>query len=320
MQSLRLVGPRSLILEESDIPSPVKGRIAVKVHYCGLCRTDAKMWQHGHRDLKLPRVLGHEIFGVASSGEPVAVWPGETCGTCRYCENGLENLCPNVSIMGFNCDGGLADYVSVAQSSILEVPRNLSPSLACLAEPLGCCLNAVHRSRVTAHERVLILGAGPVGLLMGMAVRSLGAEAFIYETSPEKLFRSSLFRKKLGISGRSEFPDGDFDVVINAASSLETFSEALPLTRSAGRYCLFSGLPDGTLVPSKVINDIHYRQLEVTGAYGCTRKNMAQALDMLDHYQAEAVLLIEAQISLGDVGFHLERIAHGESFKVVVRL
>lgn len=320
MRSLRLVEPRLLTVEESASPQPVQGRIRVKVLYCALCRTDAKMWQRGHRDLKLPRVLGHEICGITPSGKRVVIWPGESCGTCRYCKSGLENLCPDVSILGFNRDGGLADYVFVPESSLLEVPRDLPSDIACLAEPLACCLNAVRQIRVAAHEQVLILGAGPVGLLLGMAVQSLGAEACVYEISPEKLSQSALFREKLGIFGTSEFPASDFDVVINAASSLETFSQVLPQMRRAGRYCLFSGLPDGIEIPANVINEIHYRQLEVTGAYGCTRKNMAEALDMLNHHQAEAALLIEAHIPLHEVAFRLDRIANGESFKIVVRL
>lgn len=95
--------------QKSSVLSAVADdRVFLKVICCAICRTDAKMWRSGHRDLVLPRVLGHEIAGIdPASGQLYAVWPGQVCGTCDYCRTGRENLCEEMQIIGFHTDGGV---------------------------------------------------------------------------------------------------------------------------------------------------------------------------------------------------------------------
>ncbi len=112
MKSLQLVKTGSLVRKDIPIPVPGADETLLNVTRCAICRTDAKMWGKGHRDLIMPRVLGHEICGIdEKTGRRYALWPGKACGCCGQCRTGSENLCSSMRITGFHTDGGFAEYV-----------------------------------------------------------------------------------------------------------------------------------------------------------------------------------------------------------------
>lgn len=320
MKALQLETIGALKLKQIPKPVPGHGETLLKVTHCAVCRTDAKMWKSGHRDLTLPRVLGHEICGISEdNGRRFILWPGKSCRICELCRSGAENLCREMRITGFHNDGGFAEYVAASESSLIPLPDDLPGDIAVLAEPLACSINALHQGGVRSGYNVLIYGAGPVGLLMGMAVRAQNANPFIREISDSKLDRSEAFRSEISIRIPEISGNHDFDVVINAAPSSDTFSEGLSELRTGGCFCLFSGLTDEQPIPVSRINDIHYRQLQVTGAYGCTADQMKEALEILSDYK-DVKLPIEAHIRLEEVSDVLPKILSGKVLKFVVIL
>lgn len=131
MKQLTLTALEQLELKQNEAPRKVPdGYASMKVLYCAICRTDAKMWHQGHRDLAFPRVLGHEMVVTDTKGTLYLVWPGKRCGHCRFCLSGRENLCDGMKITGFHHDGGFADSVVVPTASLipLEVPPSTTPS------------------------------------------------------------------------------------------------------------------------------------------------------------------------------------------------
>jgi L-iditol 2-dehydrogenase len=154
---------------EVPMKKPADDEVTIKVTVTGLCRTDLKLIRQGHRDLTLPRIPGEEVVGTVfergagvdgvNVGDLVYVYPGIWCGHCRFCEDGAENLCPEMQIMGFHRDGGFAEYVTVPARSVIPVPEGLSPDAAVFAEPLSCCLNALELGRVGRGQSV---AGGPV--------------------------------------------------------------------------------------------------------------------------------------------------------------
>ncbi len=326
MKALELKKINRLNLRDMPIPEPKEGQVKVKVTRCALCRTDAKIWKSGHRDLILPRILGHEFCGTREdNGKRCVVWPGKACGLCYHCCSGYENLCVEMSILGFHENGGLAEYSIVPESSLIDVPENLSDDLACLAEPLSCTLNALELAGIMKGQSVLIFGAGTVGLLMAIGVKHKGANPFISEVNYEKLERSRQFREMVGISIIDDFTkDIGFDAAINATPSPATFLDGIEKLGSRGCFCIFSGLIPGNVANVseflKAINEIHYRQLRVTGAYGCTREQIKLSLHLLNEYQDAVSLLVERYIGLEDVTEVLPEILSGRSFKYVVKV
>ncbi len=279
------------------------------------------MWQQGQRDLVLPRILGHEVCACHPvSGERFVVWPGAACGECAACRAGLANLCRHMSILGFHRDGGFAELVAAPISSLIPVPTDLSGPLACLAEPLGCALNALDQLRLSPKMSLLIYGGGTLGLLLAVAARALGASAFLVETNRRKLERSSTLRDAFNIPGDVEGPHTEFDTAINATPDLGTLSEGLQRLRPDGNFCLFSGFPGHDQLPASLLNEVHYRQLHLVGAYGCTRDQMVRGLALLDQQGNVFAPLIEDCISLEQVAAIMPAVLSGASFKHIVQL
>ena len=321
MKSLILESIERLTLREIPVPDPGPGEILLKVTHCALCRTDAKMWRHGHRDLAMPRVLGHEIRAVdPATGKAYAVWPGKACGQCAACLRGDENLCARMEITGFHRDGGFAEWIAAPRESLIGLDRFDAGAAATLAEPLGCCFNAMEKLAPRPGEQILIFGAGPVGLLMALAARHAGAHPFLVEINETKLKSASGYIGRIGAEIGSRVPNRVFDAAVNAAPNPAILKTALTVLRPGGRFCVFSGLPSGGAFPVDLINEIHYRELAITGAYGCARRHMMMALECLHGEPEVANLLIEKEIKLDEVPRSLQAILNGEStMKRVVR-
>ena len=319
MIALRLEETGLLSFEETPLPQPGKNEALIKISHCAICRTDAKAWRYGQRDLVLPRILGHEICGTGeNTGKRYVVWPGKSCGRCQHCLSYAENLCLDMQILGFHRDGGFAEYAVVPQSSLIPIPENLPGHIACLAELLACGINALDQAHLSSGNRVLIFGAGPAGLLMALAARTKGAQPFILEKNIGKLQRSEDFRKCVGIDAGIECDMPRADVAVNAAPSIDTFLRGLPMLNARGCFCLFSGFPGTESIPVSLLNEIHYRQLKVVGAYGCTHSQMQEAAAILGDYLKSVELLIEERITLHQVPRVLEEVLTGERLKYVV--
>lgn len=320
MKALQLETIGSLKLKEMPMPQPGHDEILLKVTHCALCRTDAKMWQRGQRDLVLPRILGHEICGVSGEdGQRYVVWPGQSCGVCELCRQGQENLCRQMQIIGFHRDGGLADTMTVPRKSLVPVPAGLPDELACLAEPMACGLNALQQTRVQPGQHVLIFGAGPVGLLLALATKAIESAPTVVEINPTRIARTAAFQSRAGIEVGGEF-DRLFEVAINAAPYGATLTQGLKQLKTGGCFGLFSGFTDEATLASPLLNEIHYRQLTLVGAYGCTKAQVEMAVEILARYQDEARLLIEKNLSLTQVAEVLPKILAGQAWKYIVIL
>jgi L-iditol 2-dehydrogenase len=167
---------------------------------------------------------------------------------------------------------------------------------------------------------LLIYGGGPVGLMMAMAAKSLEAIPFVVEQNPVKFQRSEKFRGALGIEGALDGHSSTFDVVVNAAPSPGILPEGIDRLKAGGCFCLFSGLTGNTAYPASLLNEIHYRQLHLTGAYGCTRRQMEWALTVLNALSEPAACLIDGIIDLEEVPAALKAILAGNALKFIAKL
>lgn len=321
MKALLLEKQQSLRLLDVPVPATDEGEVLLRVAAAAVCRTDAKMWHSGQRDLRLPRILGHEVCGFieGNRGGLYAVWPGTACGGCPACMSARENLCSGMQISGFHRDGGFAEFMAVPRSSLIAVPEGLDVSIAVLAEPLGCAVHAIRRSRVKAGERVLIFGAGTLGLLLALAAVDRGASVTMVDPDERKLGKSRTFRDRYGVAASPD-PDGRerFDAVFNATSASETLARGVSRLDSGGRFCLFSGLGITPELPVGLIDELHYRELELLGAYGCRRDDMHEALRLQACHADELRFLIERRIGLEKVPRAMEEVLAGNGFRLVV--
>lgn len=320
MKTLVLTGLKSLHMEDRPTPQPGPGEKLLRVLFCAVCRTDAKMWSQGHRDLVFPRVMGHEVVAEDEQGKRFVIWPGKSCGQCVHCMGGRENLCDTMRIMGFHNDGGFAESVIAPKESLVPVPDHIPSFIVCFAEPLGCVLNAVSKLCLEPGHRVLIYGGGTVGLIAALVCLDLGGKVCVIEKSQAKIDRLTSFLRKTGIACMKDTHASDFDCVINACPDPTAFSLGVVKAGKGARYAFFSGLTKNKTMETNLVNLLHYREISLTGAYGLTRQNMVDALEIMERYHEALTMLVQETIPLTGVGDIMPGVLSGACLKYVVDL
>jgi len=313
-----LTGLRSLELQNCARPEPREGFKLLKVQYCAVCRTDAKMWNEGHRDLVFPRVPGHELVTKDAAGKRFTVWPGKSCGVCVYCLSGRENLCEHMKIMGFHTDGGFADYVLAPEKSLLSIPDRIPSPVACFAEPTGCVLNAVDKLKLKSGERTVIYGGGTLGLIAALVCLTKNAIPLIIEKNEEKIDKSKAFLNETGIQCRKDTTDSEFDAALNACPDHIAFNLSTIKLGKGGRFSFFSGLTKNQNIQTNLFNLMHYKEIELYGTYGLTRSNMAEAVVLIEQNIAAFEKLIEEFILPQRTPELLPDVLSGKSLKYII--
>ncbi|MDL2268485.1 alcohol dehydrogenase catalytic domain-containing protein [Desulfosarcina sp. OttesenSCG-928-A07] len=296
------------------------GWVRLRVQYCGICRTDAKMWREGHRDLVFPRVPGHEVCAEDASGKRFAVWPGRSCGQCRYCLTGRENLCDAMEIMGFHVDGGFSRFLLAPMESLIPVDAAMSPHLVCFAEPVGCVIHAVESLHLKQGERLAIFGGGTLGLAAALAARQNGAVPLVIEKNPKKIERAQNFLDLCGIFAATGPGADEFDAAITACPDPAAFGDALSGLAKGGRFSFFSGLAKDAAIQTQQLNLFHYREISLFGAYGLTRRHMEAALSLIADQAPAFSLLVEKIVSPDALGEQFPLVLKGEGFRRIVDL
>jgi threonine dehydrogenase-like Zn-dependent dehydrogenase len=183
MQAAVTRGRHQIEVERLPLPEPGPGEVRVRVRACGVCGTDLHLFGSGF--FAPGTTPGHEIAGEVDAlgdgvegpkpGDLVAVEPLHSCGTCRSCRQGLDAICREAQIHGIQRPGGFAEYLTVPARRLFPVPADLDPTVAALAEPMAVVVHGLRRGNLAEGQRVLVLGAGSVGLLAVVAARALGA-------------------------------------------------------------------------------------------------------------------------------------------------
>lgn len=315
-----VVRDRRLRLEEVPRPEPGPGEVRVRVTACGICGSDL----HLHRSGLFPPGVtpGHEIAGVVDAlgpgvrelgeGETVAVEPFLSCGECPECQAGRDPLCRRARILGVLAPGGLAEYVVVPARRLFHVPADLEPPVAALAEPTAVAVHGLRRVAFEPGQRVLILGAGPIGLLTLLTARALGAEETWITARHE---HQAALARDLGaerVLPESEAePDGlralgeahRFDLVVETVGgSAPTLHQAVAAVRPGGAISVL-----GMFLGKIELDAFPLLLKEVTLAWSyCYRHgdeaaDFAEAVDLLDAERERAARIATHPLHLDEV-------------------
>nr|WP_225877724.1 alcohol dehydrogenase catalytic domain-containing protein [Alkalibacter mobilis] len=299
-----------------------KNDVIIKVSYCGVCGADMKSYRKGHRDLFYPRVLGHEITGEIEYvpaelkedfkvGDRVQIFPGNYCNNCRYCDVGKENLCDSMEILGFHKDGGMQEFIEIkgasAKKVLNKIPDGLSPDIATFAEPVACAINIQEKVSIKGAENILILGAGRLGMInYFLAEKSSHGSVVIADVYSPRL-STAIYKKTLDLSQDdadsilNEITCGKGpDVVLICNSSPQSLVDAIRLCSKGGKIGYFSGLHKDE-IDTKILNELHYKEIQLFGSYGCTFKGNSVALELLDSGMIPFEKLMAETYSLNDV-------------------
>lgn len=297
MRSAVLIKNQLMEFVDTPVPMIVAGEALVAIEVCGICRTDRKSYLAGQRDLQLPRILGHEIAGrIAKAnpgseykvGERVHVHPGVFCGKCGSCIAGNDQLCEEMSIIGFHRDGGYAQVVAAPEMCLSRLPESLDSATATLAEPLACSINLQSRLGNGGANCVLIFGAGPSGILAVQLAKHFGAaKTIIVEPDIGRRNGAANFCDLAldfddnTLSRISSFTGGSgADVAISCCPASEALEMGILAAAKRATVGFYSGLT-GRPLDNKIVNESHYKELSIVGSYGCSLAGCKEALGLL---------------------------------------
>jgi nicotinate-nucleotide--dimethylbenzimidazole phosphoribosyltransferase len=295
-----------------------KGYVNTKVLCCAICRTDAKMWEQGHRDLVFPRVLGHEMVVEDQEKARYVVWPGKSCGVCQFCKKGRENLCEDMEITGFHKDGGFADYAVLPEESLIPISDDLDTHVACFAEPIACVINAFEKLSYKKNDRILIYGAGTMGLITALYAKSFGLIPFIIEKNEDKIKHIDHVLQEVEIECSKDTLESEFDLVINTCADFIAFSQGIVKIGKAGQISFFSGVSKNEQIETNLLNLLHYKEVKMSGVYGMTRDHMKKSIAFMQAYESNLKLLIEKITAPAKAPALMSKVLSGKYLKFIL--
>ena len=304
--------------DDRDMKVSDGSRVLTDVLCCAVCRTDAKMWEQGHRDLVFPRVLGHEMVVRDETGARFMVWPGKSCGVCAFCRTGKENLCEGMKITGFHTDGGFAGTALLPKDSLIPLPDGLSTNAACFAEPVGCVINAFEKLPAKQNDRILIYGGGTMGLITALYALHLGLIPLVIEKNEAKIRKIAPFLSASGLACAKDTHESEFDLIINACADYKAFCQGIAKIGKGGHLAFFSGISKNEQIETNLLNLVHYREAVVSGVYGMTRDHMQKALPFMETQAKMLELLIEDTVAPEMAPALMPRVLSGNYLKYIL--
>ena len=306
MQALVYTDTQTLVYREEKDPKLISGESIIKVAASGICGSDMHAY-HGMDERRIPPlILGHEVSGIInkgeSSGKKVVLNPLITCGECDYCKNGREHLCGKRIILGMNRplerQGGFAEYVSIPNKNIYELPKNLSMKEAPIAEPCAVALHAVELgekelSKPIKDIKALLIGAGAIGLLCGLILSKVKKckEITIVDPNDRRLKESMKYLDADGFNPASKnILKDNFDIVFDTVGLETTRKQAIECIKPGG-IIIHIGLsqPAGSFDFRKTT----LQEITFIGTYCYTNKDFEKTLNILNNKEIGSLEWIE---------------------------
>ena len=294
MHALVYTGTNKIDFREEKDPTPKPGESLIKVKASGICGSDMHAY-HGNDERRIPPlILGHEVSGTSLDGKyknkDVVINPLISCEKCNYCKNEREHLCPERTMIGMSTpikrEGGLAEFVSVPEKNIFEVPKDLSIKEAALAEPAAVALHAVllaekNLKKPLSECKILIQGAGAIGLLCGLVLNTEKNSKNIIMSDPNKkrLDKCSKYLSANFVSPNDKaIKENNFDLILESVGLEVTRLQAIKSIVPGGTI-VHIGLtqPSGTFDFKKLT----IQEITLVGTYCYTNKDFQNTLDIL---------------------------------------
>lgn len=326
-------GAEDIRIEDREIQAPGPEDVLVKIAYCGICPSDQKVYK-GLSSMKLPVVLGHEFAGWVEAkgkrvdglevGTRVVVDPVQRCYTeCQACKRGFNNKCEAMAT-AFN---GFAEYHLTRAANLFPLKESTDLAAASLTEPLACVLHGQAKAKIEAGSVVVIIGAGPIGLLHLQAAKFAGAKVVVSDISAQRLTTALEFGADHGVNPEKEdlkkvvwaASDGwGADAVIVAAGAPRAVEEAVNLLAIGGTMVIFAGIRSQVPV-SFDPNLIHYREVNITGSSDYSDLDFIKALRFIEAGYIDTKKIITDILPLEKISEGMELMASGKRLKVLIK-
>lgn len=336
MRSNIIIRPGRIELHEIKTPRPSYGEILVKVKAALTCGTDLKAFSHGHPVIPMPGAFGHEFSGIIADvgkgvkrfkkGDEIMAVHSAPCLKCSYCKKGLYNLCEK--IMDTKVLGAFSEYIlippHIVRQNVFHKPKNLTFTEAAFLEPLSCVVHGMQGLKIKKGDKVLIIGAGPIGLLHLLLLKNMEADVII--TGLEK--RRLSLAKSLGATSAitpdklnnavSKFTDGSgVDYVFECTGQPDVWQSSVNYVRRGGTVILFGGCKSGTTVTYDT-GRLHYDEITLRGVFHFTPRDVRKAYRFLKDRGIPVSRLISGTFRLEDTKKAFQKLMKGQGVKYAI--
>lgn len=327
MKTVACTNPGELEIRGIERPSRGDGEVRVKIRRVGICGTDFHIFEGKHPFLAYPRVMGHELAAEVletgpdsafSAGDHVIVNPYLSCGSCRACRNGKPNCCTAIAVLGVHRDGGMCEEICLPEGNLVA-SDGLSLDACATVEFLAIGAHAVRRGSASAGEKVLVAGAGPIGLGVAIFARLAGAEVSILDLDPARL------EEACGIAGGCQpilvgadtdaevnrISEGEgFDAVFDATGNLASIQSGFARVAHGGRYVLVSVVTETVSFSDP---EFHKREMSLIGSRNATSEDFRTVIAALKSGDVPLDRIITHRTDFETVTADLPRWAHDKT-------
>jgi (R,R)-butanediol dehydrogenase / meso-butanediol dehydrogenase / diacetyl reductase len=334
MHAAFYLGDRRVEVREADAVQPAAGMVQVEVAYTGICGTDLHI-VHGAMDGRVapPAILGHEMAGrvaatgegVAgwSSGDPVTVMPLVWCGECAACRNGHSHICRRLSFLGIDAPGSLQPRWTVPAGTLVPLPAELPLRTAALAEPTAVAVHDVRRAGLSAGERAVVVGGGPIGLLVAAVAQDAGAAVLLVEPNDgrrrlaESAGLTTLDPRARDVAAHvEEWTDGaGAEVAFEVSGAVAGIQSAIDALGPRGRLVVVAIHPTS---PPVDLFSVFWRELTILGARVYERADFEEAVRLLAAGRIPADTLVTDVVPLADTAGAFATLDAGGAMKILV--
>jgi 2-desacetyl-2-hydroxyethyl bacteriochlorophyllide A dehydrogenase len=334
MRQAAYVGEHQIRVDEGKAADPSAGEVQIAVAYTGLCGTDLHIL-HGNMDARVstPLVFGHEMSGTIAAlgagvdgwavGDAVTVMPLDSDGTCPACLAGNSHICQNLNFVGIDSPGSLQQRWNVRADLLVRLPAGLALDDAALAEPVAVAVHDVRRSELVAGDKVVVIGGGPIGVLIATVARHFGAEVTVIELEAgrrgqiEDLGFPTLDPREIDqVEWVQTWTNGaGADVVFEVSGAPAAVLGATALAKVRGTLVVVAIHP----TPREIdLQRVFWRELRILGARVYQRADFETAVELLQQGVIPADLLISQIVPLDGISEAVADLENGRALKILV--
>ncbi len=338
MKAAVYMGRHKLAVTQVKDVFPEDDQVKVKVQYCGVCGTDHHIYEgeDGAMAVVPPLIPGHEFSGIVSQvgknvksirvGDRVAVDPNDMCGKCYFCRDGQAHFCTSPVGYGTTASGGFAEHVVVPEKQVYKIPDNLSFEAAALTETVSCCLHGMDLCNIRPGQTVLIIGAGPIGLLMVQLAKMSGAgKIIVSEIMAEKRELALKFGSNLVIDPTTEDMEAvlrentaNIDCVIECAGTVKTIEQAVKCA-GRGAVVMMFGLVPAEAIASIRPYEVFQKELKLTASF-INPYTFNRAIEVLSLGKVRTDGIVTDILPLNDINRVFEDPSYRRRGKVLIRI
>lgn len=330
-----------MVFKEIQRPRIKNNEVCLKVKAAAICGTDLRIYKgEKTRGIRKPSIIGHEFSGevveIGSEiknikiGDRLGINPVISCGKCYCCLNGLENICINRKAIGYEFDGAFAEYIripaiAIKSGNVFKLPDGISFLEAALLEPLSCCINGQNKCKLKKNMDVLVVGAGPIGLIHLQLTKIAGARVFVSEPNDKRRKIAESLGADILIDPQKEdlykivlanTNNQGVDAVIMAIGLNQMVNDLLDLIKKGGVFNLFAGFQK-KVFSNIDPNLIHYNEITITGSSAMKLENYSTAIELVEKNKINLKSIVTDVYSLSEYDKAFNKALKKECLKIV---